>query len=294
MHRLLVAGKTGQVGNDLGKTMPAGTLISALGHHELDITSQEQVSSFIETNKPDVIINCAAYTAVDKAESEQDKAYATNAAGVGYLAEAARDISARFIHFSTDFVFDGRKSSPYQPQDPINPLSVYGKSKAEGERLILETYPAGSIIIRTSWVYSSTGNNFVKTMLRLMRERDELRVVMDQTGSPTWSQNLARTVWVMVMNNAPAGIYHWSDSGTASWYDFAVAIYEEARSIGLLEKKVKITPIPTSQYPTPATRPAFSVMDTSATRELKGVEQEHWRSALRKMLLEYQAVLKSQ
>jgi dTDP-4-dehydrorhamnose reductase len=289
--KVLITGKDGQVGHDLRKSAPKGIALVALGHQDLDVTSRENVSSIINTHKPDYIINAAAYTAVDKAESEKDMAYAVNAAGTGYLAAAARDVSARFIHISTDFVFDGMKSSPYQPDDAVNPLSVYGKTKAEGEKLVREKYAANSIIVRTSWVYSVTGNNFVKTMLRLMKERSEVRVVADQIGSPTWSKNFALMIWGMVTNNTHAGFYHWADAGAASWYDFAVAVHEEARAIQLLDKPVTVMPITTSQYPTPARRPAYSVLDTTAARKIWGIQSEHWRSALRKMLVEHQKLI---
>ena len=285
--KVLITGKNGQVGNDLTKSVPKGIELYSFGHQELDITSQDALSDKIIDIKPDYIINAAAYTAVDRAEKEQDKAYSVNATAVEYLAKSAREISSRLIHLSTDFVFDGTKSTPYQPNDSVNPESIYGKSKAEGERFIQKNYAANSIILRTSWVYSVTGNNFVKTMLKLMKERDEIRVVVDQVGAPTWSKNLAKTIWAMISNNVHAGTYHWSDSGVASWYDFAVAIYGEAKEINLIDKPLTIIPITTSQYPTPAKRPAYSVLDASQTNKIWGVQQEHWRSALRNMLLDH-------
>lgn len=289
--KVLITGKNGQLGRELCKSVPKDIEFIAYGHQELDITSRDTVTRLISAAKPDVIINTAAYTAVDKAESNNEGAYAANAIGAGYLAAAAHEVSACFIHLSTDFVFDGMKSSPYFPDDPVAPLSVYGKSKAEGEKLVRENYAANSIIMRTSWVYSVTGNNFVKTMLRLMNERNEIRVVADQIGSPTWAKNLAQVIWSMIANNTPAGTYHWSDSGVASWYDFAVAIFEEARGLTMLDHEVSILPIVTSQYPTPARRPAYSVMDTTATRNVWGIHTEHWRSALRKMLLEQKKLI---
>jgi len=289
--KVLITGKNGQLGRELCKSVSKDAQLVAYGHQELDITSRDAINRVIITDNPDVIINAAAYTAVDKAETDKEAAYAINAIGAGYLATAAREASARFIHLSTDFVFDGMKSTPYLPNDPINPLSVYGKSKAEGERLVRENYSANSIIVRTSWVYSVTGNNFVKTMLRMMMNRDEVRIVADQTGSPSWAKNLALTIWALVANNAVAGTYHWSDNGVASWYDFAVAIQEEAIALQLLDKPVSILPITTLQYPTAAIRPAYSVLDTSATRKIWGVQSEHWRSALRKMLLEHKKLI---
>lgn len=284
--KVLITGKNGQLGRDLCRLVPVGTDLHAYGHDELDIASVTDVNRIITAIKPDIIINAAAYTAVDKAESEQQHAYAINAAGTGHLAAAARDMSARLVHISTDFVFDGTKSTPYHPEDTPAPLSVYGKSKHQGEVLIREHHADNSVVIRTSWVYSTNGSNFVKTMLRLMGERNELRVVADQIGSPTWSCNLAGTIWSLVDANIAPGTYHWADTGVASWYDFSVAIYEEALSTGLLNKPVTILPITTSQYPTPAQRPHYSVLDTAATRTIPGIKSEHWRSALRKMLLE--------
>jgi len=285
--KVLITGKNGQVGRDLEKSAPSEIHLVTCGHEELDIESPDSVYQKIGEEKPDVIINTAAYTAVDKAESDQIRAFAVNSGGIRNLARAASLHSARLVHLSTDFVFNGTKSSPYLPDDLTAPLSVYGKSKAEGEQQLLQLYSDNSIIIRTSWVYSVSGNNFVKTMLKLMKERDEIKVVADQIGSPTWSFNLALTIWSMVLNNSVSGIYHWSDAGAASWYDFAVAIQEEALALSLLDRYVNILPIATSQYPTPARRPAYSIMDTSATRNLCGVRSDHWRVALRKMLSEY-------
>jgi dTDP-4-dehydrorhamnose reductase len=289
--KVLITGKDGQVGKDLIKSVPKGIELFAFGHHELDITFKEALSERIGEICPDYIINTAAYTAVDRAENESEIAYSVNSTGAEYLAICAKEVAARLIHLSTDFVFDGSQSTPYMPDDSTNPISVYGHSKAEGENRIRLTYAANSIIIRTSWVYSVTGRNFVKTMLNLMKERDELRVVVDQIGAPTWSKNLALTIWAMVTNNTHAGIYHWSDSGVTSWYDFAVAIYEEANALNIIDKQINIIPITTSQFPTPAKRPAYSVLDISQTNKIWRVKNENWRSALRKMLLDYQKLM---
>ena len=284
--KVLITGKNGQLGRDLCRLVPVGAELFSYGHAELDIASEPDLKRIVSAVKPDIIINAAAYTAVDKAESDQDNAFAINASGAGYLAAAAQENAALLIHVSTDFVFDGTKSTPYQPDDLVAPLSVYGKSKEQGEALIRKHHADNSIVIRTSWVYSTTGNNFVKTMIRLMGERSELRVVADQIGSPTWSRNLARAIWHLVDADVQAGTLHWADAGVASWYDFAVAIYEEASSIGLLDKPVIIHPITTSQYPTPARRPHYSVLDTTSLRALPGIQSEHWRAALKQMLLE--------
>jgi dTDP-4-dehydrorhamnose reductase len=289
--KVLITGKKGQVGNELFKTIPKSVEAHSFDHNELDITSILAISEKMNDIKPDYIINAAAYTNVDKAENESDKAMKTNAIGADYLAQCASKISARLIHISTDFVFDGKSSIPYSPNSPVRPISVYGKSKAEGERLVIEANAANSIILRTSWVYSTTGRNFVKTMINLMQEREQISVVVDQLGSPTWSKNLALTIWSIINNKQSAGIYHYSDAGVASWYDFAIAIYEEARKLELINKEVKILPITTSQYITPATRPSFSVLDSTKTVKIWGVQQEHWRSALRKMLMEQKNII---
>ncbi len=289
--RVLITGKNGQVGNDLVKTVPKGIDLYPFGHNDLDITCETTISTKLNEIKPDYIINAAAYTAVVRAEKEHKQATLVNTTAAGYLSAAAKEVAAKFLHISTDFVFDGLQSSPYQPDTPANPFSIYGESKANGEALVRKYFAAGSIILRTSWVYSTTGHNFVKTMLNLMRDRDELQVVCDQVGTPTWSKNLALTIWAMVTNNAHSGIYHWSDAGVASWYDFAIAIYEEALNFQLLDKTIKIIPVSTSQYPTPAKRPAYSVLDSSLTNKIWGVQQEHWRQALRKMLIEQKKLI---
>ena len=284
--KVLITEKKGQLGKDLMKSAPKGIELFPFGRDELDITSETAISEQLNEIQPEYIINTAAFTAVDKAEKETEQAIAVNSTGAGNLALAAREHSAKFLQVSTDFVFDGNQTTPYLPDAPINPLSIYGKTKANGEILVRKHFAAGSIILRTSWVYSTTGRNFVKTMLNFMRERQEIKVVIDQVGSPTWSKNLALTIWAMVTNNVHVGIYHWSDAGVASWYDFAVAIYEEATTLGLLSNPVKISPIPTAQFQTPAKRPAYSVLDSSQTNKIWGVQQEHWRTALRKMLIE--------
>ena len=284
--KVLITGKNGQLGGDLLATAPGAMEITANDVDELDITDASQVDELVSGMQPEVIINAAAYTAVDKAESEPDLARAVNATGPANLATAAKSAGSFLIHVSTDFVFDGNKSSPWQPGDPVNPVGEYGKTKAEGEKLVREILGEHSLILRTSWVYSVHGHNFVKTMLRLMQERDEVRVVSDQTGSPTWSRNLARVIWELIEKKAPSGIYHWSDAGKTSWYDFACAIYEEGRRTGLVQREVNMVPITTDQYPTPARRPAYSVLDTTGTQKLLGHAPQPWREALREMLTE--------
>jgi len=286
MGKVLVVGAAGQLGCELSRTVPKTIELIALTESELDITDQAVVLEWINNNRPDWIINAAAYTAVDRAEEQSELAYRVNRDGAANMALAAKQSGAKLIHISTDFVFDGCKSSPYQVDDLPNPRNVYGASKQAGDEAILSTLSGDAVIIRTAWVYSSHGQNFVKTMLRLMSERDELGIVTDQIGTPTSAKGLARMIWLS-MDAGLTGIHHWTDAGVASWYDFAVAIYEEAKALGLLEDRVcKIKPIRTLDYPTPATRPACSVLDKTTTWNTLAIEPDHWRVALRNMLVE--------
>jgi dTDP-4-dehydrorhamnose reductase len=228
-----------------------------------------------------VLVNAAAYTAVDRAEGEEELAFAVNARAVGAMAAAVSAIGGHLVHVSTDFVFDGGSAAAYLPDDARNPLSAYGRSKAAGE----DAAGPGASVLRTAWVYGAGGANFVSTMLRLMRSLPQVRVVADQIGAPTWTRGLADVAWGLALRRAP-GTYHHCDAGVASWYDFAVAVQEEALSVGLLEAGVPVVPITTADYPTPARRPAFSLLDSRATRELLGTEAVHWRVNLRRMLAE--------
>lgn len=305
--KVLITAKNGQLGWELNNTLTAENVANIenieaifLDSKKLDITNANAVTERISSFKPDFVINAAAYTAVDKAESDSDAAYKVNQQGAKNLALACKEIGAKLIHVSTDFVFDATKNTPYQPEDPTNPLGVYGASKLAGEEAVAEVLGADVSIIRTAWVYSTHGNNFVKTMLRLMAEKEQLGVVADQVGTPTNAKNLAKAIWQLVEKehsdslsastntngNTNANIYHWTDLGTASWYDFAVAIQELGLANGLLQKPIAVNPIKASQYPTPAKRPAYSVLDTSALREKLNVTGEHWRTALNSMLKE--------
>jgi len=284
--KVLLAGANGQLGRELQRCLPDGIELLGLGSQELDIRNGEAVATRVSESKPQVLINAAAYTAVDKAESEQEKAFAVNSQGAANLAMAARETGAYYLQVSTDFVFDGKQSSPYLPTDRTNPLGVYGASKLAGEQLVLAAYPAGTAVIRTAWLYSSFGNNFVTTMLRLMAERESLGVVADQVGTPTWGRNLAETLWRMCQVK-PTGIYHYTDTGVASWYDFAMAIQEEGLACGLLARKIPILPINTVDYPTPAKRPSYSVLDKTETWAALSLTPLHWRVALRQMLSDY-------
>jgi dTDP-4-dehydrorhamnose reductase len=225
---------------------------------------------------------------VDLAEHHPAQAIAVNSTAVGVVAAAASRAGSRLLHLSTDFVFDGRANRAYLPADQPNPLSVYGTSKLEGERHVL-TGPAGGLVLRTAWVYAAAGRNFVLTMLRLMREREQVSVVCDQIGAPTWAGGIGAAIWSLIETSAPGGVYHWTDLGVASWYDFAVAIQDEALARDLLSRAVPITPILSAAYPTRARRPAFSVLDTGSTRAIIKAPARHWRHNLRMMLDELRA-----
>lgn len=280
--KVLVLGGGGQVARAMVATAPPQHVVIAKSRAELDISDPAAIATTLARASIDWIINGAAYTAVDLAEDQVESAARANDTAVGVLAAASAKAGCRLVHLSTDFVFDGNSSRAYLPTDPTNPISVYGRTKLGGERCAL----AGGtgIVLRTSWVYASTGRNFVLTMLRLMREKDQLGVVADQIGTPTWASSIARAIWGLIDVNAPAGLFHWTDLGVASWYDFALAIQEEALNRGLLERAVPITPIATEDYPTRAARPRFSVLDTRTTRTLIPVQAQHWRHNLRQML----------
>jgi len=280
---VLLTGASGQLGQELQSTTPKSIQLYALDSRSLDVTDRIAVLNAFEEINPDVVINAAAYTAVDKAETDKEKAYAVNAEAPRYIAEACHGTSCRIIHVSTDFVFDGEKSSPYLPTDTVNPINVYGSSKLMGE----QSLPSDALILRTSWLYSSLGANFVNTMLRLMAERDELGIIADQVGTPTYAKGLAEAIWSFIEKGEGEGVYHWSDAGVASWYDFSVAIMEEGIAAGVLDKAITIRPIQTSDYTTPAKRPAYSVMDKTTTWLKLGTEPQHWRVSLRGMLQNY-------
>ena len=282
--KTLLIGCNGQLGHSLADTAPENMQIIGLDLPELDITDASAVLETCRETRPDVIVNAAAYTAVDQAESENALATSVNVEGPRNIAVASRDVGARLIHISTDFVFDGEASTPYKADAATNPLSVYGQTKRDGELAVLEETSGSAVVIRTSWLYSKTGGNFVKTMLRLMSERDELGVVADQFGSPTWANSLAEAVWAFVDAPQHSGIFHWADRGETSWQEFAVAIQEEALSLGLLEKAIPIRAIKTADYPTAATRPLYSVLDCSSTHAALNMLPAEWRTNLCQML----------
>jgi dTDP-4-dehydrorhamnose reductase len=281
-QKILVTGANGQLGQELKELAPSFTQYDFifLAKEALSIYNDVQVKNLFAKHNPGYLINCAAYTAVDKAESEKELAFLVNAEAVGILAAACRENNSSFIHISTDYVFDGEATVPYKEEAKPNPQSVYGASKLEGEKLALKYNPQ-SIIIRTSWVYSAFGKNFVKTMLKLMSERGELNVVNDQFGSPTYAADLAEVI-LQIITKLPtpdpiaigSRLYHYSNSGIISWYDFAVAIKELSGSL------CKINPIPTVQYPTPAKRPAYSVFDKTKIQNDFGIELKNWKESL--------------
>ena len=278
-------GGGGQVARAVATQAPDRHIVSVKAREDLDISDEAAVGAMLNGSNFDWVVNGAAYTAVDLAETEVEQARKVNETGVGVLARASAKAGCRLLHLSTDFVFDGHSNRAYLPADPTHPLSAYGRSKLGGERQIREQGGA-AVILRTAWVYASTGKNFVLTMLRLMRERPEVRVVCDQIGTPTWATSIARAIWGLIDAAAAPGVYHWTDLGIASWYDFAVAIQEEALLRGLLTRAVPVIPILTAAYPTPAQRPAFSVLNTDSARAVVATSAQHWRHNLRMMLNE--------
>lgn len=279
--KVLIVGGKGQLGRGLAATAPAGADIVSHDIDTLDIGDAAALRACVSDVKPAILFNAAAYTAVDKAESEEALALVVNGTAVGTLADAARSVGARFVHVSTDFVFDGTSGIPYAPGAAPNPVSAYGRTKLAGE----QAAGPDALIVRTAWVYAPTGGNFVRTMLRLMAERPEVRVVADQIGTPTYAPDLARALWTLAARGV-TGIHHYTDAGAASWYDFAVAIQEEALAIGLLDEAVPVLPIATADYPTPARRPHYSVLDKTSAYAALGGPAPHWRTNLRRMLRE--------
>jgi len=285
MKTVVVTGILGQLGWEMERSAPSWARLVGADLPETDITRSDHVERLFLENRPEVVVNAAAYTAVDRAEQEPEAAYRINRDAVSLLARTCAQFGTHLVHLSTDFVFDGALSRPYRPDDAPNPLGVYGASKRAGEEAVLQILKEKGTIVRTAWLYSSHGANFVKTMLRLFQERDEVRVVSDQVGTPTWAANLADFLWGLVeRESVPAGIYHFTDAGVASWYDFAVAVEEETRH--RRSRPVLVRPIRTEDYPTPARRPSYSVLDKQAAWALWGRRPDHWRDALRRMLLE--------
>lgn len=280
--KVLVFGAGGQLGRALAQVPPVGVELLALGHEDCDVRSEASVRRAMAAFLPDLVVNAAAFTDVDLAESEQGACFAANAEGPRTIAACARQCGARMVHLSTDYVFDGASSRPCRPGDATSPINAYGRSKAEGERAVLEVLP-DVLVVRTAWLYATEGRNFVNTMLRLMGEGGAIRIVDDQVGTPTCADSLAGALWRLVEAGAE-GIHHYTDAGVASWYDFGVAIGEEAAALGLIGRVPEVVPVPAAAFPSAARRPAWSVLDKSATWELLGGSAPHWRVALRAML----------
>lgn len=285
--RVLVTGAGGQLGRELcDRLAQTEHEFIPFARADADFTQAGRVRDAIAARKADWVVNCAAYTAVDKAESDADTAFAVNRDAARAVAEAVAAYGGRLLHVSTDFVFDGAQSRPYREDDAPNPIGVYAQSKWAGEQAVREV-TADALIVRTAWVHGAHGHNFVKTMLRLAAERDELRVVDDQVGTPSWTGDIAAALIELVDQDA-RGCYHFTNEGVASWYDFAVAILDEARALGFPVKAGRVTPIPTSAYPTPARRPAYSVLDKQKIRAALARPIPHWRESLVAMLRELQ------
>lgn len=284
--KILLAGGSGQLAQELQQILLSSGEVIAVDRTRIDLSQPESIRQAMAQIQPDLVVNAAAYTAVDKAENEPELAHAVNGIAPGIFAEECAKLRATLIHFSTDYVFDGSRGSAYLETDITNPLGTYGKSKLAGEEAIRNAVNR-HIIIRTAWVYGNGGKgNFVKTMLRLGKEREEIRVVADQIGSPTWTGDLAAAVSQIIPQIKPEifGTYQYTNSGVCSWYDFAIAIFEEAEKLGFPLKIQRVIPITTAEYPTPAKRPAFSVLSTVKISALLGTYPPHWRQGLRQML----------
>lgn len=284
MKRILVTGAGGMTGSEVSdQAAAAGWMVRPLSHADADVTDARALREVTRAFRPDVVVNCAAYTAVDRAESEPDIAMAVNGEGARNAARAAASVGAPILHISTDYVFNGEGRTPYTPDAKPNPLGVYGKSKLAGEIAVRVENPK-HVIVRTSWAFSHRGSNFVQTMLRLGSKRDELRIVDDQTGRPTSAADLASALLTAagaIMEKASvAGTYHFANAGEVSWFEFAQGIFEEAAALGTAHTP-RIVPIPTSEFPTAARRPAYSVLDTTSFSERFGVVPRGWRVALR-------------
>jgi dTDP-4-dehydrorhamnose reductase len=287
--KVLVTGASGQLGYALQKTKAflvkhSKLELVALTRAELDLAKLETISDILDYYLPDAIINAAAYTAVDKAENEAELAKKINADAVQQLAKWCEQNKKVLIHVSTDFVFDGKKSNPYSTFDQTNPISIYGKTKLQGEQFALNECST-AYVVRTGWVYGEHGANFAKTILRLASEREALGIVSDQIGTPTYASHLAEMLWQLLLQKPQQKIWHFSDAGVASWYDFAIAIINEAKALGILAKPPSIKPIATLDYPTPAQRPAYSVLNKTQTWSELNIAPVHWQAALTKMLI---------
>jgi dTDP-4-dehydrorhamnose reductase len=284
MGRILITGSNGQLGSEIRKLSSSfpQLVLSYTDVDELDISNYQSLETFIKANSIEMLINCGAYTNVDKAESDVVTAYKVNAEAPKFMAELSKKYQFPIIHVSTDYVFDGKSESPYRETDPVGPVTQYGKSKLAGEQYLIDSYK--TVIIRTSWLYSTFGHNFVKTIIRLSNEKSELKVVNDQFGSPTYAEDLAKTILALAHlyytseSSFIAGIYHYSNEGECSWYEFAKEILSMNRS------DCKIIPVTSAEFPSAAKRPSYSLMDKTKIKTTFGIEIPHWKESLRRML----------
>jgi dTDP-4-dehydrorhamnose reductase len=283
--RALVTGAAGQLGIELLRTVPPQIEVIGLNHSDCDISDPARVDAVVNAHRPGLVINAAGYTLVDAAESAQDLAHAVNATGAGNVARAAQRLGARIVHISTDYVFDGASHEPYRPDSEPNPINAYGVSKLAGEKVVRQAAPE-ALIIRSSWLYASHSRNFLKTIISALRSSKSLRVVKDQVGVPTSARSLAEAIWACVEHSELRGVQHWVDGGTASWYDFAVAIGEISAERGLIAGPANIAAVTSEEYPMPARRPRYSVLDASALTNAISRRARPWRDRLAETISE--------
>lgn len=284
MNRIFIAGSKGMLASDLISILTGKGDIVGGNRPEFDISDFDRVMATFKMIKPNIVVNCAAYTDVDGAESKQALALAVNADGVNNLAIACREVGAKLVHISTDYVFDGKSNIPYKEDDKPNPLNVYGQSKLEGEEVVREIMD-NYIIIRTSWLYGRYGGNFVKSIQDMALKKETLSIVYDQVGTPTYTKDLARAI-INLMESVPSGIYNFSNEGVCSWYDFAYEILSISEKQGHIHKLKKLLPIPSEEYPTAAKRPAYSILNKSKYKETTSKVIPHWKDALQRFLSE--------
>jgi len=283
--KVLILGANGQLGWELQRTCPNNVNLTVAGSSEIDLLDSHSIHTYFKTAQPDILINAAAYTAVDKAEQEKETADKLNHVAVKQISEICSSNEIHLVHISTDFIFSGLNYKPYLPQDSPDPISVYGETKLKGEQAVREILGTKATIIRTAWLYSSHGSNFVKSMLSLMDTTPALSIIDEQVGTPTWANGLARAVWDTIEKKV-IGTHHFTDAGVASWYDFAIAIQEEAFKLNLIKKEIPVNPIQASQYPTPAKRPFYGILDKTSLWQALDIKPVHWRKQLRIMLKE--------
>lgn len=285
-RKIALIGAKGMLASMLQQSAPTSMELHLFDLPEFDITNKEQVFVKLTAIKPDIVINCAAFTQVDACETQTELAFQVNGEGVGNLAAIAKKLGAVLVHISTDFVFSGTKTTPYVEEDAVASLSIYGQSKLQGEREILDSGLEEYYIIRTSWLYGPSGGNFVETIIRLANERQELAIVADQKGTPTYTSDLAGAIWGLVgfrnedASPAPFGVYHYSNEGICSWYEFACEIVEQLRTTNASLKVRQVNPIVTSEYPLPAKRPSYSVLSKQKIKAAIGLDVPHWKESL--------------